>query len=235
MAAQNKNSQKKIKEELEEIIKAEKHRLELEKSSLEAQIEEINRHIERIPLWEKRLAEIKDELNYLSFLKKQAIANQKEIYSLSREIKDLERTNLKIEKEGKVLAAKIDLLSKSTSACPLCTRKLTNPYRAMLLGEFKKDYLKKKLTYKDNLKKTKFNQKKIKNLKDKIKEVSIIVLGKEELEKEKKLITQELERTRQLNAELPKLREQYEYLKKELSKKSFAPLTRKILDELDNK
>lgn len=228
-----KNNYKKVKQELEEIIESEKHKLELEKATSASRIEEINKRIERIPVLEKRLAEIKDELNRLVFLKKERITNQRDIYALSREIKKLEKNNLNIEKEGKVLADKINLLSSVALQCPICERKLTNPYKAMLLGEFRKLYNDKKIFYKDSLKTIKSNQKKIKNFEDKIREADMILLGKEESERQKKIITIEVEETKKITAELPKLYERKEYLEKELKKQSFAPLTQKMLKKIN--
>lgn len=227
----NKNF-KKAKKELEEIIEAERGKLEIECASSASRIEEINRRVEKIPALEKRLAEIKDELARLVFLKKERVNFQRELYSLSREIRKMERDNLSIEKEGKILASKINLLGPSALQCPICERKLTNPYKAMLMGEIKKRYKEKKEYYKYNLGTIKNSQKRMKFLEDKARETDIILLGKEELERQKKSMISEIEEIKKISSELPKLYERKEYLEKELKEKSFAPLTQKMLKKI---
>lgn len=235
MASLNKKNLKKVKSELEEIIEFEKHKLEIEKATSSGRIDEINKKINRIPDLEKKLAEIKDELNRLVFMKKERLSQQRESYSLAREIKRLDKVNQKIEKEGKNLASKLNLLSASALSCPICERKLTNPYKAMLLGEFKKGYRDERKYYQDNLRNMRLSQKKIKTIEDKMREFDIILLGKEELEKQKILMTKELEETKKLSSELPKLYEKNDYLTKELEKKAFAPLSQKMLREIEKK
>jgi hypothetical protein len=232
MANFKKNNLKNIKKELEDIIESERRKVEVEKASLAGQIEEINRKIARMPVIEKRLAEIRDELAHLVFLKKEKIIGQRELYSSIREIKRLEKLNYRIEKEGKILANKVNLLSSSGLSCPICERKLTNPYKAMLLGEFRKIYKEKRQSYQKNLKAIKIDQKRIKVLEDKNRESDIILLGREELEKQKLIIINEIEETKKVTSELPKLSERQQYLAKELEKKSFAPLTQKMLQEI---
>jgi DNA repair exonuclease SbcCD ATPase subunit len=226
------NNLKKAKKELEEIIEAEKHRLEVEEASCIARIEETDKRMKKVSILEKKLTETKDELARLVFLKKERVANQREVYSLSREIKNLKKADLEIEKKGTVLADKINLLTDSPLQCPICQRKLTNPYKTMLLGEFKKRHKEKRRYYKENLSVVKNNQRRIKFLGNKIRETDIILLAKEEIEKQKKSINSELEKTKKLTRGLPKLYERKEYLESELKKKSFAPLSQKMLKKI---
>lgn len=226
---------KKIKKELEEIIINEQNKLKLEKAALDARIIEINKKVANIPRWEKRLIEIKDEIAHLNLLKKEKINYQKELYALKKSINLLKKENLKIEKLGKELAYKINLLNKSKSVCPICERKLTTPYTALMLSSFKKNYLEHKNNYKKNLKIINYNKKKATYLEDKIREIDIILLGKEELERQRKFLTQELEEAVVEKNNLSKMYEQKKYLEKEISNKSFAPLSQRLLKKIKDK
>lgn len=223
----------KTKKDLEKNINLEKRKLMMEKEMLSFKVSNLEKKIEELADMEMELETYKKERNEIKKLEENKISDGRFIKDLEERISKIKNSNQEIEKRGEEIAVKVSLLENPEPACPICSREMRYDYKLSIKSKLKSQAEREKNIFKKNLEQMKELERKRELNKDKLKDIERKLLAKPLVFEKVSELEEKIAETREEAKALRDLEKKEVVIKETLSKKAYAPMSQKLLKEVD--
>jgi exonuclease SbcC len=211
--------------ELERVVDAARHELDLAKGRLSERIRELERRGAEKPKYERELDEVRTRLTRLAERLAERDAAREQIQSMAEESAGLQVRNEQLRAEMDARKEKLDWLGREAgeAQCPLCGQSLTDEHRDELLAEFENEGTTLADTYRANAARRRELEAEKERLQASVKELDRELAAQPAQQRREAQLEQALVEAQQAASELETARAKLDVLEGRLQANEYAP------------